>query len=248
MQPSQLAKKAEDAASHLLSLLRSPQVAQLLQRPLPVHPTAAQQAVLASCSSSLLKLFAALPGRPNNESDRAAAIQLLRRVLRHQAVYNAGVLMAWLQQPQQQLAMVLHSCPSEVDPGTVEDLWAAGSKVTARVALLLVSCKAMDGVAELAVDMSQQLLQSGGSHRMRLLLAFDATRRCKAAETSKAMARRAWRNSRVHNMLDWLWDGSWVRYKQGMQLPLSQLGRMRLVVVASIYQPFHYLIFSCGSN
>lgn len=92
MRPAQRAKKAEEAANKLSSLVCSPQVTQLLQQPLPPQPTAAQIAVLDSCSSSLFKLCNTLPDElPNTDAGRAAAVQLLRGVLRHHPVHSAGV-------------------------------------------------------------------------------------------------------------------------------------------------------------
>jgi hypothetical protein len=97
MRPNQRVSQAEDVASKLSSLVRSPRVVQLLQGPLPTQPTAAQQAVLASCSSGLLQLLRALPEPPDNTADTAATIQVLSGVLRHQAVHSTGVLLSWLQ-------------------------------------------------------------------------------------------------------------------------------------------------------
>jgi hypothetical protein len=102
--------QAEDAASKLSSLVRSSKVAQLLQRPLPAQPTAAHQAVLASCSNGLLQLLRALPDklcRSGSPTASEASIQLLDSVLRHQAVHCAGVLLWWLQQQPQQLVAAL---------------------------------------------------------------------------------------------------------------------------------------------
>lgn len=98
MRPAQRAKKAEDAASKLSSLVARPQVVQLLQRPLAGEPTATQQAVLAICSSGLHQLTLVLPTTPKNDSERAALVQLLRGVLRHQPVHSVGLLLVWLQQ------------------------------------------------------------------------------------------------------------------------------------------------------
>uniref|UniRef100_A0A383VL02 Uncharacterized protein n=1 Tax=Tetradesmus obliquus TaxID=3088 RepID=A0A383VL02_TETOB len=142
MRPAQLASKAEDAASKLSRLVDSPQVVQLLQRPLPALPTAAQRAVLASCTSSLQQLLHALPDNPSNDSGRAALVELLRGVLRHQAVHCTGVLLVWLQQQQQQQQP--------------QQLAAALLSVQA---LGVLNCSA--AVAELMINMTQQLLQSG---------------------------------------------------------------------------------------
>lgn len=169
MRPAQRAKKAEEAANKLSSLVCSPQVTQLLQQPLPPQPTAAQIAVLDSCSSSLFKLCNTLPDElPNTDAGRAAAVQLLRGVLRHHPVHSAGVLMVWLQQqqPQQLAAMLQVSYGSVVQLNATEGVWRAGMQVLSGLVELLYICtrggSCMAAVAELIATLTQQLLQSGG--------------------------------------------------------------------------------------
>lgn len=102
MRPAERAKLAGDEAKKLSSLVRGSQVVQLLQQPLPAEPTAAQQAVLASCSTRLQHLSDILPEDPSNSSSAATLAQLLKRVLNCRAVHSAGVLLAMLQQQQPQ--------------------------------------------------------------------------------------------------------------------------------------------------
>lgn len=170
MRPAQRARQAEDAASKLSSLVRSPQVAQLLQQPVPAQPTAAQRAVLASCSSRLDLLYRAMPASLSSSSSGTEAfVQMLRRALGQQPTHSAGVLLAWLQQQPQQLAAALQGVLSiGVQPGTTEAVWCIGMQAVARLAELLLDCCAAKSssctatVAELTVNMTQQLLQSGG--------------------------------------------------------------------------------------
>lgn len=162
------AKQAEDAASKLRNLVHRPQVVQLLQRPLPAAPTAEQQAVLASCSSTLQQLMLALTDSYNSRSGTESVVQVLRRTLRHQPVHSAGVLLAWLQQQPQQLAASLKSSRG-LDPGTLEAVWTVGMLMVAGLADLLLECYVTQrtsrastaALAELGVDLTQQLLQSG---------------------------------------------------------------------------------------
>lgn len=84
MQPDQRLKQADGASGKLSSVVRSRQVTQLLQGPPPAQPTTAQQTALASCSISQHQLHEALPEDVKNESEIAAAAQLLQRVLRRQ--------------------------------------------------------------------------------------------------------------------------------------------------------------------
>lgn len=167
MGPAQRAKQAEDAASKLGSLVRSPQVAQLLQQPLPAQPAAEQKAVLADINSNLQQLYKKLPANPNTNSERAATVQLLRGVLHQEAVRSIGVLQVWLQQQPQRLVTALQSYDLQL--GTIEGAWYAGMHVMCRIAELLLDCKASRssssstaGAALLVVEMTQQLLQSGG--------------------------------------------------------------------------------------
>lgn len=168
MGPAQRAKQAEDAASKLGSLVRSPQVAQLLQQPLPAQPAAEQKAVLADINSNLQQLYEKLPANPNTNSERAA-MQLLRGVLHQEAVRSIGVLQVWLQQQPQQLVAALQSYDLQL--GTIEGAWYAGMHVMCRIAELLLDCKASRssssstaGGALLVVEMTQQLLQSVNRH------------------------------------------------------------------------------------
>uniref|UniRef100_A0A383WBJ7 Uncharacterized protein n=1 Tax=Tetradesmus obliquus TaxID=3088 RepID=A0A383WBJ7_TETOB len=147
------AKQAEDAASKLRNLVHRPQVVQLLQRPLPAAPTAEQQAVLASCSSTLQQLKLALTDSYNSRSGTESVVQVLRRTLRHQPVHSAGVLLAWLQQQPQQLAASLKSSRG-LDPGTLEAVWTVGMLMVAGLADLLLEC-----VLASWIELAQQLLQ-----------------------------------------------------------------------------------------
>lgn len=167
MRPAQRVKRAEDAASKLSRLVRSPQVVQLLQRPPPAQPTAAQQSVLVSYSKSLATLYTALPADgPNNDAGRAVVAQLLRAVLRHQPAQSAGLLMVWTQQQPQQLAAMLQSHGLKPQHGTIHGVWVIGTSLVFRLATLLASCMELSScrvtTAELSVNLTQQLLQSGG--------------------------------------------------------------------------------------
>jgi hypothetical protein len=148
-------------------MLRSPKAVQLLQQPLPAQPTAAQRAVLASCSSSLQQLSIALSENPSTDSARSASVQLLQCVLCHQPVHSAGTLLVWLQQ-QQQLTTALLSCSvHQLQASTMEGLWFAALQLVSTLAVLLHSCSTARessctaAAAQLMVDTTQQLLQSG---------------------------------------------------------------------------------------
>lgn len=65
--------------------------------------------------------------------------------------------------------MLLRFDGSPVDPGSMEGVWFSGMKLVDGLAGLLYSCLAMHSsytaaVAELTVNFTQQLLQSGGCH------------------------------------------------------------------------------------
>jgi hypothetical protein len=162
MRRAQRSNQAEDAASKLSSLLRSTQVAQLLQHPLPAQPTVLQKAVLSSCSNSLLQLHTALPETPNNSSSRSALLQQLSGVLRHQAVHSTGLLLAWMQQQPQQLVAALRYSEDE-HAAIMQRLWPTGVQVVFIITLLIRSCSASNSssTAPLAFTLTQQLHQSG---------------------------------------------------------------------------------------
>jgi hypothetical protein len=167
MPRAQCLKPAEDAARKLSSLVCSPKVVHLLQQPLPAQLAAAHQAVIASCSIGLQQLFQALPTLPASHASggTAAVLQSLRGVLRHQAAHSAGVLLAWLQQQPQRLAAALHKRRNDqLQPNTIEGLWFVGMDVMCKLAAFLVCCTMEDAssVAELTLDMTQQVQQTGG--------------------------------------------------------------------------------------
>jgi hypothetical protein len=169
MQPALQTKQVEDAAIDLNSLVCSPRIERLLQRPLPARPTAAQQAALASCSDALRKLVMSLPQDFRNILDKGAMLALISSVLQHQAAYNIGVLLAWLQQQPQQLAAALQS--EGMRAASVQNCWCGGMLVLQVVALMRLrateGCTAehnsavLCGAGTLAANMTQQLQQTG---------------------------------------------------------------------------------------
>lgn len=153
--------------------MRSPEVVQLLQQPLLALPTQAQLGVLASTSSALEELLAALAEVPSSESSRAASVQLLGGVLRQQAVHSAGVLLMWLHQQPQQLCAIDSFFSNPWQPGSIVGayciggVWQLGMEVVHKLAVLLFACMSggsscAPAAARLAADMTQQLLHSGG--------------------------------------------------------------------------------------
>jgi hypothetical protein len=164
MRPAQRVKQAEEAASKLSSLVHSSRVTQLLQQPLPAQPTAAQQAVLASCSKSVQQLLTFLPQHTDSSLRIAVLLQLLRGVLRHQAVHSAGLLLAWLQQQPQQLAAALLGCNPRLEATVImQSLWLTALNLVLSITVLVVNCAAEDSssTAPLAFNLTQQLQQTG---------------------------------------------------------------------------------------
>uniref|UniRef100_A0A383WED8 MYND-type domain-containing protein n=1 Tax=Tetradesmus obliquus TaxID=3088 RepID=A0A383WED8_TETOB len=185
MQRDQRAKKAEDTASKLSSLLCTHKVAQLLQEPLSAAPKAARQAVLGEFGSCLQWLLKGLPESASNETNKAAAIKLLGGLLLHQAVHSAGGVLEWLQQDPQQLAAAMQSYRGQkLEHDSLEGVWCVGMKLMAKFGELLFDCclanssSTSRAAAELATSMTQQLLQSGvfdswtelAQHRQQQLL------------------------------------------------------------------------------
>lgn len=173
MRPDLRARAAEDAAKKLQTVLGRPEVAQLLQQPLPAQPNAEQRAVLTSCITTLVQLSQALPSveNPINVSDTAAFRQLLRGVLRHRAVHSAATLLVWLLQQPQQLAVTLQNVePHQLQRGTTKAACVAGMHAVTRLAQLLVRCivkmhrsgSSTANVAQLTVNMTHQLVEAGG--------------------------------------------------------------------------------------
>jgi hypothetical protein len=177
MRSARRAAQAEDAASKLSALVRSSRVVDLLQRPPPSEPTAAQQDVLAECSNRLYQLIEALPDRPGSAAS-AAPEQLLSSVLRQRAAHSASVLLAWLQQqPQQLAAALLSNDDSQVQPKTMGGFWHMGMQAVCMLVGLVGRCTLFDdssaataGHVRLVVDITQQLLQSGECRRNKQLL------------------------------------------------------------------------------
>jgi hypothetical protein len=88
----------------LSSSLRSAAARQLLLRPLPAVPVAAEQAAaLRSIGTALHQLYKALPDTPNART----VGQIVNSLLDHDTARNVGALAVWLQKQPQQLASAL---------------------------------------------------------------------------------------------------------------------------------------------
>lgn len=99
MPPKRKEQPAAERAAHKLTVLqREKAVCNPLQRPAPAAALTPQQAgLLLRCCSALKRLVEAQYGE-------AAAEQVVGGAVRHQAVYSAGILLAWTQQQPHQFA------------------------------------------------------------------------------------------------------------------------------------------------
>jgi hypothetical protein len=95
---------AEVAARSLSSSLRSAAARQLLLRPLPAVPVAAEQAAaLRSIGTALHQLYKALTDTPNART----VGQVVNSLLDHETARNVGALAVWVQKQPQQLESAL---------------------------------------------------------------------------------------------------------------------------------------------
>jgi hypothetical protein len=95
---------AEVAARSLSSSLRSATAQQLLLRPLPAVPVAAEQAAaLRSIGTALHQLYKSLPDTTN----ASTVGQVVNSLLDHETARNVGALAVWVQKQPQQLASAL---------------------------------------------------------------------------------------------------------------------------------------------
>jgi hypothetical protein len=153
---------AEKAAHKLAVLLKDKAVCQLLQQPAPVAALTRQQAgPLLRCCSALLCLDTAIVGKATGQLAVAS-------VLRHQAVYSAGVLLAWTQQQPQQLAIVqvadtwndIHNHRTQP---TLASLWLLSEHVLTAILHAIQCLESDDDIAAsgLAQTAMEQLEPSG---------------------------------------------------------------------------------------
>jgi hypothetical protein len=151
---------AEKAAHQLTVLLQDRAVRHLLQQPAPAAALRPQQAgPVLRCCSVLESLSAALV-------EKAAAQQAVPALLSRQAVYRAGVLLAWTQQQPQQLATVQVAdtwndiCNGRTPP-TLASLWLFSWQVLSVVMQAILVGDDDITASGLAQGTLEQLEQSG---------------------------------------------------------------------------------------
>jgi hypothetical protein len=165
MRPARRIKQAEELAVRLRVLLSGSTMSQLLQHPPPAALTAEQEAQLLSCSNLMSQLTTAL--------DEASSLstQLIDAVLKQQAAYHVGSLVAWVQQqPEQQLselrvvaaAWLMDSAPVAPQCAAIGRtclMWDDGVQLLQQFAWM--SRPENAGACNLAASLTQQLDQSG---------------------------------------------------------------------------------------